>query len=389
MTRSVEKALLESRIGDARTWLFDQALPLWSTVGVDGDWGFVEELTLAGTPAEVGYKRLRVQARQVYVFSHAALLGFPPGLEAAANGWRFMRDHGWLATGGWARRLDDRGGVLDDTLDLYDQAFALFAAAWWAKASGESEPIEFAHRTLDAIDTTLASPTGRGWLSDSGPNPSHLQNPHMHLLEAMLALTTVSSDDRFVQRADDVIRLFETTLFDERTGTLAEYYDADWARSPGVRGRIVEPGHHYEWAWLLHTASGVTNAPSVAAKRLFDFAESHGSKAGAPIYDEVLDDGTLHVDSFRLWPQTEAIKAHLAVFESTGVLRPERVRVLLDVLLDTFLGGSVRGAWVDRTDASMTPVSTKIPASSLYHVVLALTELLRMEPAVRASESAN
>lgn len=388
MTRSVEKALLESRIDDARTWLFHQALPLWSTIGVDGEWGFVEELTLAGTPAEVGYKRLRVQARQVYVFSHAAMLGFPAGRDAAANGWRFMRDHAWLETGGWARRVDPRGKVLDDTLDLYDQAFALFAAAWWAKLSGEAEPIEFAHRTLDAIDARLTSPTGRGWISEDGPASAHLQNPHMHLLEAMLALSDVSPDERFVRRAADILGLFETTLFDERTGTIAEYYDADWNRSNGVRGRIVEPGHHYEWVWLLHSAAHVTDAPLGTAERLFDFAERWGSgSGGAPIYDELLDDGTLHRDSYRAWPQTEALKAHLAVFESTGELQAGRVRLLLDAVLTTFLGGPVAGAWIDRTDSELLPASTRIPASTLYHLVVAITELLRVEPALRAAES--
>ena len=52
-----------------RSWLIDTALPLWGDVGVDRDGpGFVEQLTLQGRPADVSFKRVRVQARQIYCF---------------------------------------------------------------------------------------------------------------------------------------------------------------------------------------------------------------------------------------------------------------------------------------------------------------------------------
>ena len=36
------------------------------------------------------------------------------------------------------------------------------------------------------------------------------------------------------------------------------------------------------------------------------------------------------------------------------------------------------GGWIDRYDADGLPVATTIPASTGYHVVLALTELIRV-----------
>ena len=48
-----------------RTWLFDQALPLWSGRGVDDQGRFYEQLDFDGRPVTGRPRRTRVQARQV------------------------------------------------------------------------------------------------------------------------------------------------------------------------------------------------------------------------------------------------------------------------------------------------------------------------------------
>ncbi len=59
-----------------RHWMFEEALPFWAEHGVDRAFGgYVEQLSLDGSDAAVDFKRTRVICRQIYVFSHAALLG--------------------------------------------------------------------------------------------------------------------------------------------------------------------------------------------------------------------------------------------------------------------------------------------------------------------------
>ena len=66
-----------------RSWMFDQALPFWAAHGLDADnGGYVEQLTLDGADAGVAFKRTRVAARQIYVFSHAAVMGWKAGLAS-------------------------------------------------------------------------------------------------------------------------------------------------------------------------------------------------------------------------------------------------------------------------------------------------------------------
>ena len=65
-------------------------------------------------PVDSGFKRMRVQARQIYAFCHAAELDWNgPALDAAANGISFILNHGWLPDGGWATRLGTKGQQID------------------------------------------------------------------------------------------------------------------------------------------------------------------------------------------------------------------------------------------------------------------------------------
>ncbi len=144
-----------------RAWVFQKALPFWEKQGVDAvGGGFCEHLRLDGVAAGVPFKRLRVQARQTYVFSHAALLGYSGGLDVAHKGYEFMSRHGQLSGGAWARRMGREGGVIDSTADLYDLAFVLFAIAWYVRAGGTRDALQQAETTLDWIEANLSHPLG-------------------------------------------------------------------------------------------------------------------------------------------------------------------------------------------------------------------------------------
>ncbi len=85
--------------------------------------------------------------------------------------------------------------MLDRTADLYDQAFVLFALAWYARATGEREPLVRARETLEWVRAHMTGPGGRGYHNTCRPRPGTAQqNPHMHLLEATLALFETTRD---------------------------------------------------------------------------------------------------------------------------------------------------------------------------------------------------
>lgn len=372
--------------GEIRAWMFEAALPFWAGAGLDhAHGGFHEELTHAGAPADLAYKRVRVACRQVYVFAHAALLGWREGEALAERGYRYLVERAWQGEqGGWARRLTRQGAVLDPTPDLYDQAFALFALAWHYRLTGNAETLARAHATLDFVHARMRPQSGEGFLHALPPQGPRLQNPHMHLLEASLAMFEASAEERFLDQADELVGLFRRRLFDGRT--LGEYFNADWARLDGEAGARVEPGHHFEWAWILaqyRRLRGVDVSGEAAA--LVDFAERFGVDAKTQtVYDEVRADGAPLKRSSRTWPNTERIKGHLGLFELAGRDPRAPVAQASRVLLDRYLALNPRGLWIDQLDADGAPAPGHAPASSFYHLFLAFAEALRLESRLAA-----
>ena len=365
--------------GALKTWLFDHALPFWATSGHEGALGASEHLRLDGSSADVPYKRVRVQARQIYVFSQAALMGWPDGTVLARQGYDFLVRFGERETGGWVRQLSPTGEVIDDAVDLYDQAFVLFALAWYYRLTGDPRALARAHRTTAWIGNHMQARHG-GFLNvipfEPGPRQ---QNPHMHLLEAMLALYETTGDDYFVQVAHELVDLFRKHLFDPKTGTLGEFFQPDWSPTPGPAGDHIEPGHHYEWVWLLDQYSRLTGVSlPVEMDHLYRFARRFGEEPETALVWDVVDRfGHARRRSARLWPQTEALKAH-AVMARRGFGGVERIPLVVDNLINCFFRGCPKGAWIDQFDASRRPIADTIPTSTLYHILMGYAELERL-----------
>ncbi len=385
-----------------RDWLFGLALPFWSSVGLDRPGpdgrfrGACEHLSPTGQPVDPGFKRMRVQARQLYVFSEAAARDAPGAAEIAAGLHRFMSRGGAAADGGWARLLDREGRVLDATNDLYDLAFVLFALARYHRLTGEAAVLRQAERTLEFLRRRMARPSGGFANAEPAEFGWRQQNPHMHLLEAALALLETSGDERWAVLATELVELFGRVFLEAASGTLGEYFSEDWRRAAGLDGEKVEPGHHAEWIWLLDRHQALTGrATGALIHRLDGVCLRHGvGPETGLVRDEIARDGSLRLGSSRLWPQTEMLKAH-CVLHRMAVLRVDadeaRSRLAgivrtADNLLTRYLVGAEGGVlppgtWIDRLDPFGRPAIDKIPTSSLYHVMSAWVELDRLPDA--------
>lgn len=378
-----------------RDWLANHALPLWSHAGLDPEaGGFVEKLTLDGRPVLDADKRLRVQARQIYVYSHAHLLGWAPpaggpeALDCARAGFDFLTRQYWREDGGFVFSVRRNGTHADTRVEAYEQAFAIMAFAWYFRASGDEAAAAWAERTLSCMDDTLGDLEHGGYQENIARDLPRRQNPHMHLFEALLAWHTATGEDLWLRRADDIFALFSNRFFDAETGTLGEFFNEDWSRAPGTVGKTVEPGHHFEWTWLLHQYAPVSGAQTrPAADALYRFAEAHGidrdpGPASGLAFDSVLRHGTSLDENKRLWVQTEAIKAQVARMEfhhdDEAAMRLEE---LLDRLFALYLAVG-HGNWQDHLDKDGHGFAETAPASSFYHLFLALSEVLRVRDGI-------
>jgi mannose/cellobiose epimerase-like protein (N-acyl-D-glucosamine 2-epimerase family) len=373
----------ERSVARLRRWVVGRALPLWGGAGFDSTRGsFVERLTFDGAPLSSAPRRAMVQARQIYVFSHAALLGWrPEGKAVALEAAHRLIDgyHGVDGAPGWIFSIHPDGAVCDAKRHFYAQSFALFGLAWAYKLEPEPRFLSTALGTLRVLDQHFASPTGGYHSIVPADADSREQNPHMHLFEAMLAWFEATGRESFLARAGELYGMMAGRFFQPETGILAEYFDGAWKPRSGIAGRICEPGHHFEWSWLVrrYAALAGRDDPPIA-QALKEFGDRHGFDAEGFVVDELLDDGRVHKASRRCWPHTESIKAEAASFEMGDSDAAPRAARTIERLLAVFLGRPVAGGWVDHVDASGAPIVNFMPASTLYHVFLAAAEADRV-----------
>jgi mannose/cellobiose epimerase-like protein (N-acyl-D-glucosamine 2-epimerase family) len=376
-------ATLRPAVARLREWALQRAFPLWADQGFDHEHGrFEERLSLRGERLHDVPIRLIVQARQIYSYGLASRRGWHrDGRSLVERAYASMvRDfHRRDGQDGWIFSIHRNGTVADPRRDLYAHAFVLLAIASYVQATGKREALSLADETLAYLDRHMSAAEGGGYLDCLPPvDALRRQNPHMHMLEGLLSLWSGSSEPRFLARAGEIFGLFTARFFDPEHGTLGEYFDARLKPADGVAGTIVEPGHHYEWVWLLRwfqRESGRAVQRHIDA--LYFHADSHGYDAAGLIADELLSDGSPRTRSRRAWPITEAIKANVAEAAFGRANSELKAAALTGLLLDRFLTAERTGGWIDRLDEKGACATDFMPASTLYHIVCALDELDR------------
>ncbi|MFM8821726.1 MAG: AGE family epimerase/isomerase, partial [Phenylobacterium sp.] len=354
-------------------WLRTAALPVWWTLGADRQrGGFVEAIGQDGTPWP-SPRRGRVQGRMIFAFAQAGLMGWTgPWREAARHGLDALRNS-FLRPDGLIRTLVGlEGETLDDTPYLYDQAFALLGLASLVQAEAEVEAAEALARRMCAGLEALRHPAGG--FREAGEQPFQA-NAHMHLLEASLAWEAAGRED-WRALSDEIANLALGAFIDHR-GVLSEFFDPDWRRAGGDAGRLVEPGHQFEWAWLLDRwgrARGRADG-QLAARALYATGLRGVDPRRACAVNALWEDLSVRDGWARLWPQTEFLKAALALGEPDDALRAATG-------LRRYLETPVRGLWRDRQGPLGGFARGGAPATSLYHILGAIRQLEEQSPAL-------
>lgn len=366
-----------------KAWFLNTAIPLWSHHGVDSkDGGFFEKLCTDLTPVEEP-RRARLVARQIYVFATALELGWNcHGPDLVAHGLEFLlrrllRDDGTVIP---SVRSD--GKIARDAYDPYDYAFVLFGLASAAAADANRDFVpELASRIRDRLVANWSHPDGGFYESDPAAPPLKA-NSHMHLLEAALTWCGRAGPDRraWGKLADGIVELCLSQFVDRESGIIREFYGLDWKPLPDWSGRIVEPGHQFEWAWLLLWWAEIRQRNDIVprALRLIEVAELHGVDPVLNVaINELHDDLSWRDSCARLWPQAERLKAWSAL----AVRDDWRDRAPFDAVektataiagLKSFLVRAPPGLWWEAMGPGGSFQPDPARASSLYHIASAV-----------------
>lgn len=373
-------AALKAWADDYRSWFLDAAAPLWSGNGRHASGGFHEALSFAGTPVPSDTARVRVQGRQIYLFCAAHEMGWDGGdtHHIVDRGVDFMLTACRRPDGLFGRTVSlDAARLRDATADLYDTAFCLFAlgharAVLGGRVDGAIGDV------MAALDRELAYDDGAGFRETLPAPPHRLQNPHMHLLESAMTVHDRSGGRLGRPLVDALYGFIDRQFFEHDDGWVKERTDGRGA----PLDHAFEPGHSFEWVWLLGWHAKLTGTPVPPFQRmLYDRAVPTLDSAGLACMKVGLD-GDKVDPSCRLWSQTEALKAHLAMTRSADT---STAAAALDAAVagcqrikhDWLDAADAAGGWLDHFDASGRLLAKDMPASSGYHIVSAIAELRR------------
>jgi mannobiose 2-epimerase len=276
---------LAARGDRARRHLEGELLPFWMERSPDEEHGgFLTWFDGNGAATGETSKTFLAHARLLFAFSAAHRAGFGGGLalalaERAAD---FVSEHFWDERhGGWMWIADREGAITCDAKVGYGQAFALYAFAELAQATGGARGREDLERSFEVVAERMADPVRGGWCELFERDWSPLDGPggvrktydvHMHLMEGLTSLACVTDDAAHRSALAESVAILTERVIDPRTGAGRAQFALDWTPRPAVEfglewGRDEAPedgearpldtvnyGHDVELAWLLGRA---------------------------------------------------------------------------------------------------------------------------------------
>ncbi|RCS25333.1 hypothetical protein DUT91_00490 [Phyllobacterium salinisoli] len=387
-------------------------VPRWIAFATDQQaGGLVERLDGEGRPVFGEPKTTLVHARTVFSLAHLCLeTGNSALLGPARRIHAFMDAHLRHPEGGYRYAIDPDGSLREDaasrTRRAYDQSFALLALVTLQKADPKAVPegrIEGLWRFIEELTEPV---TGALYEDDqmarSGARAGErrAQNPQMHMLEAVLQAYELTGESVWLERATRYISLLQDYFIDRSTGSVREFVSHDLSSLEGAEGQRREPGHQYEWAWLLHRYADLSGHEDVRslADRMTAFADGHGiRRTGDPLdgalFDALKADGSVIENTHLLWPLTEAGKLACALHLRGDVHAAARAEELERLIFSRFFAAD-QVRWVNQLDGRGGVIWPDALSRLIYHVALFVTEgaragLWSIQPELRISLSSS
>jgi mannobiose 2-epimerase len=342
------------------------------------------------------------QARLLWVFSHAHLLGYSTPehdyLNRAAHGYSYlietMLDREY---GGFYWKTDVNRGVIEPHKILYGQSMAIYALVEYHRASKLPEPLEYACSIYETVQQKFQDNTHGGLIEhcerdftpltctgDRLPGMPDIVgfksgDANLHWMEALTELYAQVKDASMRDSLVEAIELLCTKFYPANVSESCEYRLSDWTP---VTDDELSHGHMIEFAWLLLHAQQALGLP-----RDWDHFESlvrHSLRYG---FDH--DRGGFYFrgkpnepacDTTKFWwVQAEGLSA---LTDAVAHFESDEYNVALSKLVNWILNYQIRsddGVWIVSTDAEARPQNMKKAGEwkAAYHEVRAITKFVQ------------
>ena len=345
------------------------------------------------------------QARLLWVFSHAHLLGYSTPernyLKAAAHGYAYlietMLDRQY---GGFYWKTDVDRGVIEPHKILYGQSMAIYALVEYHRAGKLSDPLERACSIYETVQQKFHDKVHGGWIEHCERDFTPLTcmgerlpgmpdivgfksgDAHLHWMEALTELYAEVNDAAIRTSLIEAIELLCKHFYPPNVNESCEYRLADWSPVAGDEIANLSHGHMVEFAWLLLHAQQTLGTP-----RDWDHFESfvqHSLRYG---FDHRRGGfyfrGKPHEpagDTTKMWwVQAEGLSA---LTDAVAHFDSAEYHDALTQLLDWIRNYQIRsddGVWIASTDTRGEPQNIKKAGEwkAAYHEVRAITKFVQ------------
>ncbi|HIS27094.1 MAG TPA: AGE family epimerase/isomerase [Candidatus Pullilachnospira intestinigallinarum] len=364
-----------------------------------------------GTPWTDRSRETWITSRMVHVYSLASFLGHPGSEELADAGLKGLR--GELhddANGGWYAGLTADGGILP-TKQCYAHAFVILAASSGVLA-GRPHAEELLKDALELYDL-------RFWNEEEGLSCDTWNteftvlddyrglNANMHTVEAFLAASDVTHDEKYRVRAGRIID-HVVGWAGANKWRIPEHFTRDWIPDLDCNREKPDdqfkpygatPGHGIEWARLIvQWATSTYPDRKEEAEKYIRVSENLFCRAvedawnadGAPGIVYTTDwNGKPVVHDRMHWTLAEAINTSAVLYRVTGKQIYADYYAQFMAYLDDKVLDHVNGSWFHQLDQNNQVIGTVWPGKSdLYHAVQATlipyySPALSIAPAVK------
>ncbi|SOE99154.1 Mannose or cellobiose epimerase, N-acyl-D-glucosamine 2-epimerase family [Burkholderia sp. OK233] len=341
-------------------------LPLWRGSGFNPALKLPYEAVSAEGPEPLPAERYRAMAcaRQLFVFSQAGDAAHAKVLfDSLMHTFQDTRHSGWFYS------VDAQGAPLDTTKDLYTHAFIVFACAEYAGRSGNRDALEVVHRTSALIQSHFAADgdlfNAALTVDFASVTGTPIQNPLMHLTEAWLAARDVTRDNAFDAALGRLAGAIAHHFVHAPTGCVAEL-------PIGADDNRLEPGHQFEWFWLVKQAGALFDPSGLdeLLTRAFSFAQQYGVDPQTGGVCASLDEtGRIKDATQRIWAQTEYLRALASHDDPTAHAALPRQ---IELFRQRFLRPQ---GWFECKTAAGDLVRADMPSTTPYHLATAYDAL--------------
>ncbi len=305
-----------------------------------GFWGAIDEAGVADSETEPS---IILNTRLLWFFSSAfaATQDEACKIQARRAYDVIMQKFYDPATETFVWSITPEGAPSNRRKQTYAQAFAIYALAAYAQATGSMAALDLALKVFDQVQRHFSESRHGGWIEALGPdlepisdvrlsekdlNAPKSMNTHLHVLEAFSGLyATAKKLGVGVQRLHaielalrEAVSVMTTHIVHPQGHTLGLFFDLDWTPQSDIRSF----GHDIEASWLIYEAACALGDPgAIAQARATALALAYGALEGVSSYGGLHEEmeASGHIRPLHVWwIQAEALVGFLNAYHLSG-----------------------------------------------------------------------